>query len=126
MIIHLSLRSDYGVFTDLDILAFKISHLSRESSGIIYGTRWYLLRPNDTVGNSDTVVIVAKRRCLVNNASAIITSNVFINDHSESSIFELNHIASQTRLIDMFKLTCSVKYSKRGTYRQPFMSEPWN
>jgi hypothetical protein len=81
----------YEVFTNLDILAFKISDIFRESSSIVYGTRWHLFSANDTISNSNTVVVVTKRRGLVDDASPIIAGNVFIDNHAESPVFELNH-----------------------------------
>lgn len=72
------------------MLAFEIGDIMSEPPRIIYRTGWHLFGANDTIGNSNTVIIVTECGCLMDDASAIITSNVFIDDHAERPIFKLH------------------------------------
>ena len=87
---------DCAISTDLNMLAFEIGDIMSEPSCIIYRTGWHLFSANNAIGDSDTVIIITERWCLVNYAGAIITSNVFVDDHAESPIFELRRDRSDS------------------------------
>lgn len=58
-------------------------------SCIVDGARGQFIGPEDSISDSNTMVIVAKCRSLMDDSSAIFTSDIIVNYYPESTVFKL-------------------------------------
>lgn len=74
------------------MLSNEVGHLLRESPGVVDGARWHLVRADDTVFDSNTVIILTERRRLVDDTSTVLCRDVRIVHHAERPVLKLPHI----------------------------------
>lgn len=77
------------IFPDLYVETSKVGNLLGEVSLIIDGARWHVIWLQDTVRNSNAVVIFTESGGLVHDTRSIRVSYVGVNQHPESLILEL-------------------------------------
>jgi hypothetical protein len=75
-----------GLF-DVDALVFR--DLGSESTSLVNGTRWDLIPGDDTVGETDSVIVVSPCRSLVDDTGTSILGDVGIREDSERSVLIL-------------------------------------
>ena len=76
--------------THLHVLTNKVDHLFREEASVIDRAWWHLIRTQDAVLNSDSVIVLTKRRRLVDDTSTIFCCNVCIVYDAECRILILH------------------------------------
>lgn len=109
----------------LDMHACKLWNLLGEPTGIIDWARGHILFAKHAVLDGDAVIILTEGGRLVNNTRTVICGHVRVVQHAERLVLELRKCSVCDRVSKIFfTRTCSVKYSKRGTYLHPFISEP--
>lgn len=94
----------------LDILTFKVGHLTRIIPSLINRTRRHLILANDSFSNRDSVIIFSESRSLMNDTRSRIRCNVSINKNSETLLSKLLRQACQSRVGKLFE---TVTYSFR-------------
>lgn len=115
--------------TGLDGHALIIRDRFDEFPGVIQRAGWHRICSHDTIFPSNAVIVLTKGWCLVDDPCTILVGDVGISDDDERPIFVLQTERAREDLDAPTKRitrTCSVKYSKRGTYRHPFRSTPLN
>jgi len=113
-----------SIYAYLDVQSSEIADLVREVALIVDRAWWDLIGTDDTVGQRDAMIVFTEGGRLVNDTSTIGIFDIGVDKHSESLVFELQEVSK--KLARKSKHTFSVKYSNKGTYLQPFMSDPWN
>ena len=73
----------------LNILALEIRNLLREPSDVVDRARGQLFGRNNIVGDSNTVIVLTKRRRLVDDTRTICSSNGLIGHNAEGFVLEL-------------------------------------
>lgn len=73
----------------LHILALVLGDLGGESTGLIDGARRDLVVSNDTVGHTDSVIVVTPRGCLVDDTSTSVLGDVRVGQDSERPVLKL-------------------------------------
>lgn len=81
---------------------------------IIDRTGWHFVWLQNAMRYSDAVIVLAKRRCLVDNTSTVRIRNVSIDNDPESFVFILQKVNISAFPMGE-ELTSSVKYSNKGT-----------
>ena len=76
--------------THLDVLTNEVDYLFREEASVIDGAWWHLIRTQDAVLNSDSVIVLTKCRRLVDDTSTIFCCNVCIVYDAECPILILH------------------------------------
>ena len=66
---------------------------------IVDGAWWKFIRPKDSMGDGNAVIVFTKCRCLVDDTSTVGIGNIGINQNPESFVFELIKGRSLNRLI---------------------------
>jgi hypothetical protein len=96
--------------SNLDVLAYKIGHFVGELSRLVDRAWNVAVGTDDTVADTDAIVVLAKCRSLVNDTCTAVGGNVVIRDDSESRVFELQKIvSSRTRAQRIIKKYLFVK-----------------
>lgn len=105
--------------------AGELRNLLGKPTGIIDRTRRHILFAKHTVLDRDAVIILTEGGRLVNNTGTVICGHVRVVQYAERLVLELRECSVCDRVSKLYiTRTCSVKYSKRGTYLHPFISEP--
>ena len=73
----------------LDVLTSKVRNLTCEQTCIIDRAWRHFVRIQNPIRDSDPVVILAERGCLVDDAGAILCSDIGVVDNAECPIFVL-------------------------------------
>lgn len=73
----------------LNILALEIRYLLREPSDVVNRARGQLFGRDNIVGDSNTIIVLTKRRRLMDNTRTVCSSNVLISHNAEGFVFEL-------------------------------------
>jgi hypothetical protein len=69
----------------------KVGNLLGEVSFVINGAWWHVFWLQDTVRDSNAVIIFTESGCLVNDTSSIRVSHVGVNKHPKGFILELQN-----------------------------------
>lgn len=73
----------------LHILSSKVRDFFREVSNIVDGARGHLVRLDDSCCESDAVIVLTERRCLVNDTRPALAGDVCVIQDSECPVFVL-------------------------------------
>ncbi len=71
------------------MLTDKVMYFLREAAGIIDGTGRHLVGAQDTILDSNSVIVLTEGWCLVYNTSTILCSNIRVVNDTESPVFVL-------------------------------------
>lgn len=81
--------SDDLTVGSLDVLTLVLGYLGGKSTSLVNGARRNLVIADDTVSDTDSVIVVSPCGSLVDDTGTGIFRDVRIGDNSESSVFEL-------------------------------------
>lgn len=81
--------SDDLTVCSLDVLALVLWNLGSESTSLIDGTRRNLVISDDTVSDTDSVIVVSPCWGLVDDTGTCIFGDVRVGNNSERSVLEL-------------------------------------
>ena len=71
------------------MLADEVWNFRSEATRVVDGTRRHLVRADDTVLNTDAVIVFTERRGLVDDASTVLGGDIRIVEHKECPVLEL-------------------------------------
>lgn len=81
----------------LDILTSEVSNFAREFPSIINRARWHVIRPDDTVRQTDALIVFAECGSLVNDTGTVGICDVLVVQHPEGMVLELRSQINQYR-----------------------------
>lgn len=73
----------------LDILPSEVWNLLCEPPRVINRTWWHLVRSDNPICQSNSIVILAKGGCLVHDASTAVAGDIGVNKNTEGPVFIL-------------------------------------
>lgn len=112
--------------THFDMKPLKVGYFAGEATLIVDRTGRHLVGSKHTMGDGNTVIVFTEGGSLVNNTSTVRVSDVGVNENFECLVLKLTSVRQMIQGVVGLTRTFSVKYSNNGTYRQSFMSDPWN
>jgi hypothetical protein len=110
------------MMTNFDVHALKIRDWVDEFATIVQGARRHLFRTWDTIVDSNASVIFTECRGLLYDTCTVCRRDVRI--HKDVRDLHTEGRSENAQNKEGISLTCSVKYSKSGTYLHPFTSIP--